>query len=443
MKRDIDQKLLDWKLNSNRRVLLVRGARQVGKTYSVRELGKTFANYLEVNFEGQPDVRLFFRDSPDPVRLREKLAAYYATPIVPGETLLFLDEIQSCPEAFSSLRFFHENMPDLHVVAAGSLLELAVAEVPSLGVGRLTSLYLYPLTFGEYLSALGEEALSRVVDDADPDHPLDEPFHRRLVDLVKGYQLVGGMPAVVDAYARRRDLSACFRVQDDLITSFQDDFAKYKKRAPVARLAEVFRSVVLQSGAKFKYSSVGSGSSTQALKDALHLLVQAGLVYRVVHTQARGIPLGAQVDETKFKAMLFDVGIHQRLLGLDVPEYLTTSDLELVNRGNVAEIFTGQELVGNHPAQTRPMLHYWHREARGSNAEVDFVIQQGAEIVPVEVKAGTRGQMQSMYRFMDERGLRRGVRVALENFARYGAVEVVPLYAVRYLARPLRSHPVP
>jgi hypothetical protein len=290
-------------------------------------------------------------------------------------------------------------MPDLHVVAAGSLLELAVAEIPSLGVGRLTSLHLYPLTFREYLAALGEEALSRVVDEADPDHPLDEPFHRRLVDHVKGYQLVGGMPAVVDAYARTRDLAACFRIQDDLITSFQDDFAK------------------------FKYSSVGSGSSTQVLKDALHLLVQVGLVTRVVRTQARSIPLGAQVDETKFKAMLFDVGIHQRLLGLDVPEYLTSSDLELVNRGGVAEVFTGLELVGNHPAQTRPMLHYWYREARGGNAEVDFVIQQGAGIVPVEVKAGTRGLMQSMYRFMDERGLRRGVRVALEHFARYDFVE--------------------
>jgi hypothetical protein len=439
MKRDIDQQLLDWKHDSARRALLVRGARQVGKTYSVRELGRTFAHYLEVNFEEHPDVCLFFRDSPDPIRLREKLAAYYSTLIVPGETLLFLDEIQSCPEAFSSLRFFYEKMPDLHVVAAGSLLELAVAEIPSLGVGRLTSLYLYPLTFREYLAAMGEEALSHIVDGADPDHPLDEPFHRRLVEHVKGYQLVGGMPAVVNAYAQKRDLAACFRIQDDLITSFQDDFARYKKRAPVARLAEVFRSVVLQSGAKFKYSSVGSGSSIQAMKDALHLLVQAGLVYRVVHTQARGIPLGAQVDVTKFKAVLFDVGIHQRLLGLDVPEYLTSSDLELVNRGSVAEVFTGLELVGNHPAHTRPTLHYWHREARGSNAEVDYVIQQGTEIVPVEVKAGTRGQMQSMYRFMDERGFPRGIRVALEHFARYDRVEVVPLYAVRHLTRPLRS----
>ena len=239
MKRDIDQKLLDWKLDSGRRVLLVRGARQVGKTYSVRELGRTFAHYLEVNFEEHPDVRLFFRDSPDPIRLREKLAAYYSTPIVPGETLLFLDEIQSCPEAFRSLRFFYEKMPDLHVVAAGSLLELAVAEIPSFGVGRLTSLHMYPLTFREYLAAMGEEALSHIVDGADPDHPLDEPFHRRLVEHVKGYQLVGGMPAVVNAYAQKRDLAACFRIQDD--------FAKYKKRAPVARLAEVFRSVVLQT----------------------------------------------------------------------------------------------------------------------------------------------------------------------------------------------------
>ena len=421
----------------------MRGARQVGKTYSVRELGKTFANYVEVNFEEHPDVGLFFRDSLDPTRLRERLAAYFAAPIVAGETLLFFDEVQACPEALSSLRFFYEKMPDLHVAAAGSLLEMAVAEIPSLGVGRLSSLYMYPLTFSEYLAAMGEEALSRIAGDANAEQPVDAPFHRRLVEHVKSYHLVGGMPAAVRSYAEKRDLNACFRLLDDLIVAFQDDFAKYKRRAPVARLAEVFRSVVLQSGAKFKYSSVGSESSAQALRDALHLLVQAGLAYRVLHTHARGIPLGAEVDVTKFKAMLFDIGIHQRLLGLDVPEYLTSSDLELVNRGSVAEVFTGLELIGNRPPHTRLALHYWHREARGSSAEVDYVIQQGARIVPVEVKAGTKGQMQSMYRFMDERGLTRGVRVSLENFTRYDRVEVVPMYAVRRLVTPPRTAVAP
>jgi predicted AAA+ superfamily ATPase len=203
----------------------------------------------------------------------------------------------------------------------------------------------------------------------------------------------------------------------------------------VARLAEVFRSVVLQSSGKFKYSSVGSESSALALKGALHLLVQAGLAYRVIHTHARGIPLGAQVDDKKFKVLLFDIGIHQRLLGLDVPGYLTANSINLVNRGSLAAVFTGLELIGNHPPHMKPALYYWHREARGSNAEVDYVIQKGADIVPIEVKAGTRGQMQSLYRFMSERGLHKGVRVSLENFAQYDRIQAVPMYAVRRLAQ--------
>jgi predicted AAA+ superfamily ATPase len=160
-----------------------------------------------VNLEEHRDVGLFFKDSLDPAPLSEKLAAYFSTPIVAGETLLFFDEVQSCPEALSSLRYFHEKMPDLHVVAAGSLLELAIAEIPSLGVGRLSSLYLYPLTFREYLLAMGEGALSRIADEADAEHPVDVPFHRRLVEHVRGYQVVGGMPAVVASYAQKRDLS--------------------------------------------------------------------------------------------------------------------------------------------------------------------------------------------------------------------------------------------
>jgi predicted AAA+ superfamily ATPase len=436
MRRIIEERLLAWKRDTERRVLLVRGARQVGKTYSIRELGKTFRRFVEVNLEEHRDIHVFFRNSLDPARLCEKLAAYFSAPIVPGETLLFLDEMQACPESLAALRFFHEKMPGLHVVGAGSLLEFALAEIPSLGVGRITSLFMYPLTFEEFMLAAGEESLLGVVERADAARPLDEPFHRRLVDLVRSYQLVGGMPAAVRTYAKTRDLQACFKVLDDLVTTLEDDFKKYKRRAPVGRLGEVFRSIVLQAGAKFKFSNVDSASSIHALKDALLLLMQAGLAHRVVHTHARGIPLGAQVDERKFKVILFDIGIHQRLLGLDVPSHLTAGEVALVNRGSLAEVFAGLELIGHQPSHIRPALHYWHREARGSTAEVDYVIQQGGDIVPVEVKAGTRGQMQSLTRFMDERNLKRGIRLSLENFAEYDRVRVVPLYAIRRLVRP-------
>jgi predicted AAA+ superfamily ATPase len=435
LKRFIEKQLLDWKNDAERKVLLVRGARQVGKTYSIRELGKTFRHFVEVNFEEEPSLQVFFNDSLNPSHLCDKLAAYFAAPIIPGETLLFFDEIQSCPKALSALRFFHEKMPGLHVVAAGSLLEIVLSGIPSMGVGRLSSLFMYPLTFAEYLLAMGENSLVDVIEKADGEHPLDEPFHRRLVEHVKTYQLVGGMPAAVKSYAEKRDLPACLKILDDLIVTFEDDFAKYKKRTPVDRLSELFRSVVLQAGGKFKYSNVDSDSSIPSLKAAVQLLLQAGLAYRVVHTHARGIPLGAQADEKKFKMILFDVGIHQRLLGLDIPAYLTATDLELVNKGSLAEIFTGLELIGNHPSHIKPALFYWHREARGSNAEVDYVIQQGSDIVPIEVKAGTRGQMQSMFRFLEERGLKKGIRVSLENFGSYGRIQTVPMYGIRRLVQ--------
>jgi predicted AAA+ superfamily ATPase len=293
---------------------------------------------------------------------------------------------------------------------------------------------MYPLTFDEFLQALGEQGLSATVNTADAKHPIDQPIHRKLVDEVKTYQLIGGMPAVVKAYADKRDISACFKILDDLVLTLQDDFAKYKKRAPVSRLAEVLRSVVVQSGGKFKYSDVPSASYAHAISEALRLLVQAGLTYRVTHTAARGIPLGAQSDETKFKVLIFDVGIHQRLLGLDIPEYLTAGDIELVNKGSLAEVFTGLEIIGNYPSHVRPALYYWHRETRGSNAEVDYVIQRGKQIIPIEVKAGVKGKMQSMRLFMQERGLTHGVRISLENFSDYAGIDVIPLYAVRRLA---------
>lgn len=434
MYRNIENELRNWKNDPDRKVLLLRGARQVGKTYSVRVLGGTFRHYLEVNFEEEPSVKTFFRDSLNPIRISEKLSAFYSTPLIPGESLLFLDEVQSCPEALSSLRFFQEKMPGLHVAAAGSLLDFALSQIPSLGVGRIETLFMFPLTLEEYLCAVGEKPLLDVIQKADCEHPVDGPFHRRLVEHVRTYQLIGGMPAAVGSYAAHHDLLSCFKILDDLVLTIQDDFAKYRGKVPMARLAEVFRSIVLQSGGKFKYSRAGTESS-RALKDSLQLLVQAGLAYRIVHTDARGIPLGAQEDERRFKAILFDIGIHQRLLGLDVPDHLTASDIDLVNKGSMSEVFVGLELVGNRKPRGRPSLHYWHREARGSNAEVDYLVQEGTEIVPVEVKAGIRGQMQSMHLFMKERGLGKGLRVSLENFGAFGPVLTVPMYAVGMLAR--------
>lgn len=429
MKRRIDRFLLEWKGNRDRRVLLVRGARQVGKTYSVRRLGSAFDHFLEVNFEEEPDVHVFFSRSLNPDGICEKLSAYYKTPIIAGKTLLFLDEIQACPPALSSLRFFHEKMPNLHVVAAGSLLEFALKEIPSHGVGRIQALFMYPMSFYEFVDALGEGRLLDLVAEADADRPLEEPFHRRLVDYARTYQLVGGMPAVVETYAVHRDLNRCMRLLDSLLVTFRDDFAKYKERSPVQRITEVFQSISFQAGCKFKYARVDSHSSAPSVKDALGLLIQAGLAHKVHHTSARGIPLDAQVDSAKFKVLPVDIGIHQRVLGLDMADHLVARDVDVVNKGSLAEVFVGLELIHNGLPYTQPALYYWHRETRGSQAEVDYVIPRGTAIVPVEVKAGATGRMHSMHLFIHERDAPMGIRLSLGNFSRFGRIESMPIYA--------------
>ncbi len=431
MKRAVDEWLRKWVSEPDRGVLLVRGARQVGKTYTVRQLARSFDHFVEVNFEEEPPaLQSFFDDSLNPAGLCEKLSAYYGTPIVPGKTLLFFDEIQVCPRALSALRFFREKAPDLHVVAAGSLLEFALAEIPSQGVGRIQSLFMYPMSFKEFLQALDEDALCSMIREANADRPLPDLFHRRLVDYVRTFQLLGGMPRVVQTYVDKRDLTACMEILDDLLVTFHDDFSKYRKRSPVARLQEVFDAVSFQAGGKFKYSNVDSLSSGPSLKDALEMLVRAGLAIKVPHTSARGLPLAAQVKASKFKVLPFDVGLCQRALTLDISSFLLTDNVELINKGSTAEVLTGLELVHNGSPRVRPAIYYWHREKRGSQAEVDYVVQTGNEILPIEVKSGSTGRMRSMHLFLAERHLKRGLRVSLENFSRYGSIETVPLYAV-------------
>jgi hypothetical protein len=436
MKRAIDNHLDAWRLSPHRKPLLIRGARQVGKTYSVRNQGRKFEHYLEVNFEEEKAIRAIFGGSLNPETIVEKLSAFYKVPVLPGKTLLFLDEIQACPEAISSLRFFYEKRPDLHIIAAGSLLEFALESLPSLGVGRLSSLFMFPMSFHEFLNSAGDETLARVVLSADFNAPLEPAFHHRLVDRLRTFFIIGGMPEVVQHYILTGDLLKCQNLLDQLLTTFIDDFAKYKKRAPVARLEEVFRAISFQAGQKFKYSKVDPAVAAAVLKDTLELLVKAGLAYKIHHSSAQGIPLGAQLDPKKFKVALFDIGMHQRLLGLDLSNLIVGDDLDAINAGNIAEIFTALEILSYSNPETRNPLFYWHRESKSSNAEVDYILQRGRQIIPLEVKAGTKGQMQSMRRFMSERTSEYGIRISLENFSCFEKIKVLPLYAIYKLFDP-------
>lgn len=439
MKRLFDKILNEWADDSQAKPMLLRGARQVGKTYCVRSLGRRFRHFAEINFEETPEAARFFDGALTAAPIAAKLAAFCGKPVRPGESLLFLDEVQRQPRVLASLRYFREQMPGLHVVAAGSLLEFALEEVPSFGVGRVTSRFLHPMSFPEFLMALGDDALLSMVESADFAHPIDPVFHERLVERYRAFLLVGGMPEAVAAYARTGDLLAVSEVLDDLIRDFRDDFAKYRRRVPTQRLDETFRSAAAQTGSRFICSAVSPDVKSTAILSALFLLEKAGLVHRAVETAASGIPLAAQADDRRFKALVLDTGLCQRLLGLELGPELLRSTADLVNKGGLAELSAGLSLIASRDAKFPPQLHYWQRESRSGNAEVDYVVAFGSRIVPVEVKAGTKGSMQSLRLFLAEKRLPFGVRMSLENFGSLPDVRILPLYAAHRLRELIES----
>jgi predicted AAA+ superfamily ATPase len=289
---------------------------------------------------------------------------------------------------------------------------------------------MFPMSFREFLVAIDEAGMADLLSPASPRLPIDHPFHRRLVDAMRIHMLIGGMPAVVEAYRSTRDALACLHILDDVLSTLYDDFAKYKKRAPVIRLRETFESVSRQAGGKFAYIKAANGNPTSGYKDALELLVRAHLTHRVHHTAAHGLPLGAEIDTRTFKALPFDTGIHLRLLGLDIRNIIAGEGTRLVNEGSNAEVYAGIELIAGQSPRLHPQMYYWRRQSPGSNAEVDYVLARQGTIHAIEVKAGTRGQMQSLHRFLDEHAGARGIRASLENFSSADRFDIIPLYAL-------------
>jgi predicted AAA+ superfamily ATPase len=430
LKRNVDKSLFDWKLEPSRKPLLIRGARQIGKTSAVRHLADSFDHYIEVNFEESQSYKKVFESGLDILEIAEQISLLSNRPLLPGKTLLFLDEIQSCPEAISLLRFFYEKIPDLHVIAAGSLLEFALSELSSFGVGRVRSVFMYPLSFDEFLNATGEQAILKYLEKADFKHTLSEPIHSKLLLLHKKFMIVGGMPEAVKALSAGKTMLEVQRILDDLVISVQDDFAKYKSRFSAQRLVEVFNAIVMQTGKKFSYSYPNATLNYSQIKEAIELLRLAGLIYPVTHSASNGIPLGAEINPKKTKYLIFDTGIYQRLLGLEIGELMIMDDFSAINKGNIAELVVGLELIKSEDPYVRKDLYYWHREAKNSQAEVDYVHQFGRQIVPIEVKSGTKGSMQSLFLFLEEKNIPFGLRISSENFGEIDRLKILPLYAV-------------
>lgn len=449
--RIIDGHLKEWASRNTHKPILLRGARQVGKSTAVRHFGEQFDNYVEINLEKEPQYKTLFQSDLNVNRIVPSLSAMCGQKIEPGKTLLFIDEIQECPEAIMSLRFFKEDMPELHIIAAGSLLEFVLDELPTFGVGRIHSVFMHPMTFDEFLLANNEQLLMEARNNACSASPLPSPLHDKLVELFRTYMLVGGMPEAVDKWCETHDFIQCQEIQDDILVSYEDDFSKYKRKVDPMLLRLTMRSAAIQATHKFVYAQVGNGYKTNEVKKALEMLILAGILIPVTHTDANGLPLGAEADNTYRKLLPLDCGLMLRLLNMtsgNVAEIttniLTAESADLVNKGPMAELVAGLELLRYRTPNIRHELYYWQRQAKNALSEIDYVIARHMKILPIEVKAGTQGGMKSLWRFMREKHLSEAIRCSLENFGAFDYIDkedgnavrniyICPLYAISQL----------
>lgn len=451
IERPIDALLLEWKNSAVRKPLLLRGARQVGKSWAVEHLGETFDYFIEVNFEKRPEMLDVFQKIHDVHELAATLGMYYNTPVIPDRTLLFLDEIQKSADAIQSLWSFKEDYKELHVVAAGSLLEFALQELPSFGVGRIRSLFVYPFSFDEFLVAEGKADWVKAKQEANTEKPLLTPLYNDLVQHFRTFLMVGGMPASVATWVTTHDYSQCQAELDDIQLTYYDDFPKYAKKVDPTLLRNTLQSVVMQIGDKFTYSEVDGGYRADDVKKALKLLCDAGIIKRVSFTSGNGLPLGAEVNDKFRKYIYLDSGLLLRILDLDfggarqlTERIIAGTSEDLVNKGGLAEMVLGWELVKYNNPRMQHDLFYWENTAEGTRSEVDYIIARDLKVLPIECKAGTSGKMKSMYEFMHQKHLAEAIRCSLENFSELERidkkdqdavrhVQIVPLFAISNL----------
>lgn len=380
----------------------------------------------------------------------QKIAIYINVPIEEGKTLLFLDEIQECPEAIMALRFFKEDYPGLHVIAAGSLLEFTLQELPTYGVGRIHTLFMYPMTFDEFLNANNENGLISMKKQADSQHPLDAAFHEKLIEYFRIYLLVGGMPEAVLAWIKTHNFNQCSHIQEDIILTYEDDFSKYKKRVSPDLLRTTLHGICHQPGEKITFKQISADYRSSQIREAVRLLTLAGLVIPVIATSGNGIPLDAEANEKNMKILLLDSGLLLSVLQLEgnlaqhlVELIMTGSPQDLVNKGGLVEMVAGLELLRNKPCVQRQKMFYWEKSGN-SIAEIDYLDTFHLKVTPIEIKSGTQGGMKSLWQFMREKRLTEAIRCSFENFGEFTYTDpqadnaerhitIIPLYALENL----------
>lgn len=412
MERFLLKYLIDnWLTAVNRKPLLIRGARQVGKTWMVRQLAKvTNKNLIELNFEKQPSYATLFT-SNDVQEILLTLSTLSNQKIDPENSLLFLDEIQAAPHLLSKLRWFAEDLPKLPVIAAGSLLEFVLAEHSfSMPVGRISYVYLEPLSFEEFL-VNQKKSLYDYLLKYSFNNEIPMTIHEQLSMYFKKYLLIGGLPAVVSNWVTEQSLDKVSQIQNDLLSTYRDDFAKYKGRIAIDKLDEVMMAVPKMLAQKFVFKHVNPSQQSTTIKHILNLLEKAKVCHRVSSCSGNGIPLASEIKDKKFKEIFLDIGLCSTALGLNLNQINKVNEIDMVNNGGIAEQVVGQILRTINKPYHEPALYYWHREEPGSDAEIDYIIQHGDQVIPIEVKAGSTGSLKSLHLFMGLKKLPIAIRI--------------------------------
>ncbi|MEA2083214.1 MAG: ATP-binding protein [Thermodesulfobacteriota bacterium] len=401
MQRQQLQFLHTWLHNKNRKPLVIRGARQVGKSTLVelfaRQNQQTLCN---VNLERHPELSDIF-SGKDPEQIIQQIEFLPNMGSIGDDALLFLDEIQAVPEAIPALRYFYEDMPEFPIISAGSLLEFALsAHTFSMPVGRIQYLHMGPMTFSEFLLAMDEKSLENFINHYEPGQKIGEIVHQRLLHLLRSYYYIGGMPEAVAVFVDSRSYKDVSEVHNSIIETYRDDFPKYAGSRNLNRMLNVFNFAAGNVGVKIKYSNISRQDQSLTIKKDIELLAMARVIGKVVHSHCSGLPLQADIEEKVYKLLFLDVGLMNAICGLDWRSISQMDEMTLVNQGAIAEQFIGQHLQAILADKPNRELNYWLREGRSTNAEVDFVIGLGGSLIPIEVKSGATGSLKSLHQFM-------------------------------------------
>jgi len=405
------------------------GARQVGKSHILHEFGRTeYSNYVYVDFDDTPEFCSLFSRSLDPHEIIKLLSIEKGVQIEPGKTLIIFDEVQECPRALNSLKYFCENATDYHICAAGSLLGVKMSHTKGFPVGKVNFLHLYPLSFSEFLDALNESRLKKYINEMEKIEPLPEIFHDKLMNFFKIYLYVGGLPEVVANYIKSEDLNGVRNIHHTLLDAYQLDFAKHAPENQIMRINQVWQCIPSQlakENKKFIYSVMRKGARANEFEIAIQWLFEAGLIHKTFNISVPKVPIKAYMHFDIFKLYLLDAGLLGAMTNLSVQTVIHGDQLFQEFRGSIAENYVAQVLASDHKE-----LYYWSSEGK---AELDFIIQQEQYIYPIEVKSGESSKKRSLLVYTDKYKPRLSIRCSPMNLKHNGAILNVPFYLMDYL----------